>query len=163
MAIRGCLKSGVLGQTAQHQADSLRSVPMPHCLSAAPRNPGSTAAADLATRRFVPPPSAGAAPQNHTAPPCTTQSPTDTQPLLNPLRQSTTISAVSPNQPQPGEPPRQSLQHQSGAAPIRHIRRMHRHRQQQSRCVHHNMALAPHHFLAGVVTAILLFSVVFTV
>ena len=129
--LRWCLKSGVSGQTAQHQPTHrnpyprrtarrqrlviLAQTPLPtqptECPlhHPAPRRHRKTTLPRLA-RHYL-------------------QSAAQTLPY--PFRQRrAAIPAISPNQPQPREPPRQFSKRQPGAVPILNIRRMHR--QQQS-------------------------------
>ena len=152
--LRVCLKSRLSGQTAQHQPTHRNPYPR--------RTARRQRLVILAQPPLPTQPTKS--PLHHPAPrlhrkstlPRTTRHNLQpaAQTLLYPIRQCcAAIPAISSNQPQPREPPRQFSKRQPGAVPILDIRRMHRHRQQRSRGVHHNMTLAPHHFLARIVAA----------
>ena len=80
----------------------------------------------------------------------------------SPRDQLAGIGGVSPDDLEPRETVQQFGQHQPGSVPVLDTGSMHHHREEQSRGVHYDVALASRHFFACVIAARPPFSVVFT-
>ena len=161
-AVRGCLKSWGACQAAEHESGHSGVDPgfggFRQCFiilaqSPVPAQPGESALHHPASGQHL---KAVAVPGT----PHYLQSPT--RQCRHPLDQLSGVAAICPDQAQPGKPSGQLADDQLGPIPVLHVGWVHRHRQQQSLGIHHNMPFAAFHLLARVVPPRPPFSVVFT-
>ena len=160
--LRGCLKSWGACQAAEHESGHSGVDPgfggFRQCFiilaqSPVPAQPGESALHHPASGQHL---KAVAVPGT----PHYLQSPT--RQCRHPLDQLSGVAAICPDQAQPGKPSGQLADDQLGPIPVLHVGWVHRHRQQQSLGIHHNMPFAAFHLLARVVPPRPPFSVVFT-